>query len=114
MLALLNGADGAGFVEVTLVVYVELTKGILEAKDGALVELGIFPAAREIQLSSGLAGWGGRDGGRGLSLPLQLDYVHGFNVSLVGCEGRAVANVGLCLFYTHPSLVPRSGGRRVL
>jgi hypothetical protein len=49
MLALLNGADGAGFVEVALVVGIKLAKGILKAKDITLLELGIFPRAREIQ-----------------------------------------------------------------
>lgn len=49
MLALLHGADGAGFVEVALVVSIEFAEGVLEAEDGALVELGILPGARENQ-----------------------------------------------------------------
>lgn len=53
MLALLHSTDGAGFVEIALVVYVELAEGILEGEDGALVELGILPAAREKRMGSG-------------------------------------------------------------
>lgn len=63
MFALLHGADGAGFVEVALVVCVESTEGILEAKDGALVELGILPGAREIQFRIEQAWWGSEVGG---------------------------------------------------
>jgi hypothetical protein len=45
VLALLYGADSAGFVEVAFVVGIEFAKGILEAKDIALLKLGIFPAS---------------------------------------------------------------------
>jgi hypothetical protein len=48
VLALLYSTDGAGFVEIALVVSIEFAKGILEAKDITLLELGIFPGAREI------------------------------------------------------------------
>lgn len=58
MLALLHSADSAGFVEVALVVCVEFAEGVLEAKDGTLVELGILPGTREIQFRIGLAWWG--------------------------------------------------------
>jgi hypothetical protein len=44
MLALLNGADGAGFVQITSIVYVQLSEGILQAKDFTLRKLRVFSA----------------------------------------------------------------------
>jgi hypothetical protein len=44
VLGLLGGLDDGGLVEVALVVDVELAEGVLQAKDLALLELGVFPA----------------------------------------------------------------------
>jgi hypothetical protein len=44
VLRLLRRFDYRRLVEVTLVVDVELAKGVLQAKDVALLELRIFPA----------------------------------------------------------------------
>jgi hypothetical protein len=44
VLRLLRRLDHCGLVEVALVVNVELAEGILQAKDLALLELGVFPA----------------------------------------------------------------------
>jgi hypothetical protein len=44
VLGLLGGLDDGGLVEVALVVNVELAEGVLQAKDLALLELGVFPA----------------------------------------------------------------------
>lgn len=43
MLRLLRGLDDGSLVEVALVVDVELPEGILQAKDLALLELGVLP-----------------------------------------------------------------------
>ena len=43
VLRLLRGLDDCSLVEVALVVNVELPEGILQAKDLALLELGVFP-----------------------------------------------------------------------
>jgi hypothetical protein len=43
VLRLLGGLDDCALVEVALVVNVELAEGILQAKDLALLELGVFP-----------------------------------------------------------------------
>jgi hypothetical protein len=42
MLRLLRGLDDGALVEVALVVNVELAEGVLQAKDLALLELGVF------------------------------------------------------------------------
>jgi hypothetical protein len=44
VLRLLRRFDHGCLVEIALVVYVELAKGILQAEDLALLELRIFPA----------------------------------------------------------------------
>jgi hypothetical protein len=44
VLRLLRGFNDGGLVEVALVVDVELPKGVLQAKDVALLELRVFPA----------------------------------------------------------------------
>ena len=49
VLGLLGGLDDGGLVEVALVVDVELTEGVLQAKDLALLELGVFPARNGCQ-----------------------------------------------------------------
>jgi hypothetical protein len=42
VLRLLRGLDDGALVEVALVVDVELAEGVLQAKDLALLELGVF------------------------------------------------------------------------
>jgi hypothetical protein len=44
VLRLLRRLDDCALVEVALVVNVELAEGVLQAKDLALLELGVFPA----------------------------------------------------------------------
>jgi hypothetical protein len=45
---LLGGLDDRGLVEVALVVYVKLAKGILKTKDLPLRKLGVFPVRNVI------------------------------------------------------------------
>jgi len=47
MLGLLGGLDNGALVEVALIVEVELAEGILQAKDLALLELGVFPGRED-------------------------------------------------------------------
>ena len=49
VLGLLGGLDDGGLVEVALVVDVELAEGVLQAKDLALLELGVLPARNGCQ-----------------------------------------------------------------
>jgi hypothetical protein len=63
VLRLLRGLDDGGLVEVALVVDVELAEGVLQAKDFALLELGVFSARNGCQ--SLQKPWAG---GRGISV----------------------------------------------
>jgi hypothetical protein len=73
-LALLDRTDGASFIQVALVVDVQLAEGILQREDIRLLELRVFPmrsckpfARAQLQRRS----WA-----QTLS-PLQLDDIHG-------------------------------------
>lgn len=45
LFGILHGAYGSGFIEVALVVYIQLSEGILKAEDFILLKLWIFPAS---------------------------------------------------------------------
>lgn len=75
MFGLLGRFDDGSFVEVALVVDIELAEGILEPEDLRLLELGIF-SARGTSVSPVRSSWTGVETG-GLGLPLDLDDVHG-------------------------------------
>lgn len=70
MLCLLGGLDDGRLVEVAFVVNVELPEGILQAKDLALLELGVLSARNACQALWNLGDFRG-------SLPLELDDIHG-------------------------------------
>ena len=77
MFRLLRCLDHCALVQVALVVDVELAKGILEAEDLALVELGVLSACNGLSAGMECGGCGrGKDGWRGGNLLLQLDDVH--------------------------------------
>lgn len=67
-LAGLGCLDGSRLVDISLVVYIQLTKGILQTKNLILLELRVFPA------SSQQSRWIGHI--LDVSLPLQFDDVH--------------------------------------
>jgi hypothetical protein len=71
VLCLLGGLDDGRLVEVALIVDVELAEGVLQAKDLALLELGVLSARNWCQSPWNLGDLRG-------SLPLQLDNVHGY------------------------------------
>jgi len=75
--------DDGRFVEIALVVDVQLAEGVLQAEDFRLLELRIFPAiegASSANLVSGVRKQN-RERNQVATLPLDLDDVHGdFNV----------------------------------
>lgn len=70
MLCLLGGLDDGRLIEVALVVDIELAEGVLQAKDLALVELGVLSVRNGCQALWNLGDLRG-------SLPLELNDVHG-------------------------------------
>lgn len=86
MLRLLCGLDDCRFVEVALVVDIELAESILQAEDLALLELGILPVCN-IMLATVEAGGGTGSEAAGDVL-LQLDNVHVGNVQMNKSAGE--------------------------
>jgi hypothetical protein len=70
VLCLLGGLNDGRLVEIPFVVDVELAEGILQAKDLALLELGVLSARNGCQALWNLGDLRG-------SLPLELDDIHG-------------------------------------
>jgi hypothetical protein len=80
VLRLLRGLDDCAFVEVALVVNVELAEGILQAKNLALLELRVLPRRNALLATVEANGCCERELARTYLL-LQLDDVHVGDVS---------------------------------
>ena len=52
---MLGGFDGSRFIQVSFIIGIEFTEGILQPKDLALLELRIFPAIALISLKAGVS-----------------------------------------------------------